>query len=214
MSARKRLKTANGVGVASSSSGDAISSKVVEKVAEKQKPEENGKTASKPEAATIGVKRTPTARMPTVKTPTLKTPTVKTPTMKTPTVKTPTVNTPTVKTPTLKTPTTLKTAKGIKLEIAKAKEIPLSVATGTEDDEDDEDEDEYEEEEEKSSSEDEDEEDEVVSKDDAIYVYVNGLVYPKNFPIYLRAYIENDRRMLEEELEETLLFRVRIQGLY
>ena len=32
---------------------------------------------------------------------------------------------------------------------------------------------------------------------------MNGLVYQENFPLHLRAYIEHDRNLLEEEIEET-----------
>ncbi|TRY79895.1 hypothetical protein TCAL_10043 [Tigriopus californicus] len=73
-----------------------------------------------------------------------------------------------------------------------------------EDEEDEDDEDE------ETSSEDlsspsEDEIDEDLQSGLADYTYVNGLVYPSNFPIYLRAYIEQDRRMLDEEIEESAL---------
>lgn len=82
-----------------------------------------------------------------------------------------------------------------------------------------EEEEEDDEDEEESSSEDlsspsEDEIDDDLQSGLTDYTYVNGLVYPSNFPIYLRAYIEQDRRMLDEEIEESALCKVRKNDLF
>ena len=58
----------------------------------------------------------------------------------------------------------------------------------------------------------EDEEENISEADvqrEKAYTFVDGLVYPNYFPIYLRAYIEQDRQQLQEEIEQYMMFKVR-----